>query len=363
MQIFYLAEIDLPNTSAYTIHVLKMCDALAKNYKVTLVVFSKIKISFFKIKKDYVLDNHFKIVYYSSNQKKKNFFFRIKFALFCNKLIHRNDLVISRSVMASLYLAYRNKFNYLEIHHKLYGITKTIFFFKDYFLKKLFFILIHKNLKKVLSIKKKYLILNDAVNVNNFKRKIKIKYHFSYLGGLYQGKGAEIMIYLAKQFPKYNFNIFSDLNTADIKIINLIKMNNLNNLKLHNHAKYSSAIKIINSSQYLLMPYLERVMVRSKNLEVSNFMSPLKMFDYLASGNILIASNLKVYKHILKNNYNCILASPNNFSDWKEKIQLILNKKIDIVNLRKNALRTANKYTWNKRVDLILNNYLRRIKS
>ena len=30
-------------------------------------------------------------------------------------------------------------------------------------------------------------------------------------------------------------------------------------------------------------------------------MSPLKMFDYLAAGKIIIASNLKVYSHILKN--------------------------------------------------------------
>ena len=29
-------------------------------------------------------------------------------------------------------------------------------------------------------------------------------------------------------------------------------------------------------------------------------MSPLKMFDYLASGRIIIASNLKVYSHVLK---------------------------------------------------------------
>lgn len=363
MKIFYLAEIDLPNTSAYTIHVLKMCDALSKNFKVTLVVFSKTKISFFKIKKDYALDNHFKIVSYNSKKQKKNFFFRIKFALFCNKLIGTDDLIISRSVISSLYLAYYNKFNYLEIHHNLHGITKIIFIFRNYFLKKLFFILIHKNLKKVLSIKKKYIILNDAVNINNFKKKFKIKYHFSYLGGLYKGKGAEIMIYLAQQFPKYNFNIFSDLNSADKKIIKFIKMNKLNNLKLYNHVKYSSAIKIINSSKYLLMPYLKRVMVRSKNLEVSNFMSPLKMFDYLASGNILIASNLQVYKHVLKHKYNCILASPNNFTDWKKKIQMLLNKKFDIVKLRNNALSTANKYTWDKRVNLILNNYFKIIKS
>ena len=32
------------------------------------------------------------------------------------------------------------------------------------------------------------------------------------------------------------------------------------------------------------------------------------MFDYLSSGNIIIASKLKAYNHILKNNFNSYLV-------------------------------------------------------
>jgi glycosyltransferase involved in cell wall biosynthesis len=256
-----------------------------------------------------------------------------------------------------MYLAFCKKFNYLEIHHNLTGISKILFFFKDFFFKRIFFILIHKNLKKILSINKHYIILDDAVDINNFKKKKKIKFTFSYLGSLYEGKGIEVVVDLAKEFPDYDFNIFGDIKSADIKIVNLIKKNKINNLKLHNHVNYFSAVKIIQASRYLLMPYLRKVMVRSKNLEVSNFMSPLKMFDYLASGNVLIASNLPVYSHILKNNYNCILADPDNFLDWKKKILLLLNNKINCNIIKKNALLTASKYTWIKRTKNILKNY------
>ena len=41
-------------------------------------------------------------------------------------------------------------------------------------------------------------------------------------------------------------------------------------------------------------------------------MSPMKMFDYLASERIILASKLNVYSHILRNNYNSILVDPNN---------------------------------------------------
>ena len=49
------------------------------------------------------------------------------------------------------------------------------------------------------------------------------------------------------------------------------------------------------------MPYGNWVSGRLKNINLIKSMSPLKMFDYLASSNIIIASDLPVYKHILKN--------------------------------------------------------------
>ena len=55
----YVAEINLPSYSAYPLHVLKMCDALASlDYKVTLFVFYKNKnLDIKEIKKIYGLSN------------------------------------------------------------------------------------------------------------------------------------------------------------------------------------------------------------------------------------------------------------------------------------------------------------------
>ena len=47
------------------------------------------------------------------------------------------------------------------------------------------------------------------------------------------------------------------------------------------------------------MPYSNKVF-KVKNIEVGRFMSPMKLFEYMASDGILMASNLKVYRHILK---------------------------------------------------------------
>ena len=41
---------------------------------------------------------------------------------------------------------------------------------------------------------------------------------------------------------------------------------------------------------------------------------------------IIIASNLKVYKHILKHNFNCILVNMNEDEKWLNAIQYAFKK-------------------------------------
>ena len=130
---------------------------------------------------------------------------------------------------------------------------------------------------------------------------------------------------------------------------------------MHNFKSYKYIPSILMSSKYLLLPYSNKVSVNSKNLEVSNFMSPLKMFDYLASGKVIIASNLKVYSHILKNNFNCLMPKKNDMDSWIHLINNISNKKINFDFLRNNALNTASRYTWDKRTNRIVNHFRKKL--
>ena len=69
------------------------------------------------------------------------------------------------------------------------------------------------------------------------------------------------------------------------------------------------------------MPYQRKIKGRS-SIWLQKYMSPLKMFDYMATKMIIIASNLKVYKHILKHNFNCILVNMNEDEKWLNAIQV-----------------------------------------
>lgn len=361
-RIFYIAEFSLPNQSAYALHVLKMCDGFSEIRKKRielLIPHVNSNYSKKKIKKDYLLKYDYKIRNFFSSKKNLNFFSRIIFSFKIKNYLKdkQGSLIISRSLVPSIFLAFFNIKNIIEIHTELTGITKFFFLLtKLNFIKKnLRFIFINSYLRKKFNIEKKNsIILYDAVDVRDFKS-IKIKEYKDtcfYSGSFSKGKGLEIILKISKKIPEIDFHLYGNKNTIfDKSILN----KNFKNVYFKGYLAYSELVKKINSYKILLMPYKKNVSVLIKDIDVSKYFSPLKMFDYLASGKIIIASDLQVYKNILKDNQNSIILKEN-INLWCKTIKkLMQNKRLDY--LGKNAKKSSKKYTWIIRAQKILQFY------
>ena len=353
----YICEVNYPTTSAYGLHVLKMCDAFAKENKVNLILpFSSAKKN--KLDKDYLIKNH---INYSNILKKKisfNFIKRIYFSILILKKFKQKKnekvLYISRSIIFAIIACLKKKNIILELHHELSGLTK--FFYNILkitgFLKKLKYILIHRNLVKTFNLlnQKNYIVLDDAVDIKDFKNKSSKKFRNTcvYVGSFHKGKGLELIIKLAEKLKKFNFHIYGDKN--------FLNFNNIpKNIKIFNYIKYKNIPIILSKYHVVLMPYSDFVFGRLTNVNLVKSMSPLKMFDYLASGNIILASRLKIYNHILKHKKNAILISNSNLNLWSKWIYAIFKRKNKFNYLRKNATSTAKRYTWLNRSKKIMN--------
>jgi glycosyltransferase involved in cell wall biosynthesis len=362
-EINYVCEVNYPNTSAYAIHVAKMCNALAnENQKVNLLVpHSSTGIK--KISNDFNLKNNFNLFSIFKKKKKINFFIRIIFSIFILIKIKskKENFFITRSVVFALIGSLFKRNVIVELHHELSGFSKI--FYNLFFIFKLIhhmkYIFIHKNLIKRFSISKKLrIVLDDAVDPNNYKNYKnvkKLKKTCVYIGSFYEGKGIEIILQLSKKLPNYNFHLYGDNKFLPDIILN-------KNIKLFNYKTYKYIPKILSKYDIALMPYLNKVKARHKTLNISNNMSPLKMFDYLASGMLILATNLKVYKHILKNEFNSILINQNKIDDWVWYIKNIKKNKKKFNYIKRNALNTAEKYTWDKRakkIKLFAKNFIR----
>jgi glycosyltransferase involved in cell wall biosynthesis len=236
----------------------------------------------------------------------------------------------------------------LELHHELTGFSKILYNFVHFFKfdKNLKYIFIHQNLiKKFNSIKHESLCLDDAIDINDYLVKFKskiLKKTCVYVGSFYPGKGLEIISYISKKLPDFNFHLYGDRTYLPSTSFE-------KNIHFFGHVNYKEIPNILSKYEVALMPYLSRVSGRHKNLNLANNMSPLKMFDYLASGKIILATNLKVYGHILKNNYNAILVDENKIDDWIFWIKKIFKNPDKFSNLKKNSFITAKKYTWTNR--------------
>lgn len=348
----YISELNLPSYSAYSIHVMKMCEAFSKlGFKTNLYTISKSEDK--KILNSYNIKHNFNIISVFNNPYNLNFFFRL---FFLSKILlkgfKKNEIFITRSILFGLISTIFRKNIYLELHHEITGLTNYIYKILNFFdlLNNLKFIFLHKKLGELYKInKKRFIVLDDAVDIIDFKIKQpkKIKKSCVYLGSFFKGKGVEQIFRLAKKNKKINFHLYGDFN--QIKDFPKLK-----NIKYFGHINYSSVPKTLLSYEIALMPYQNKVKGRA-SIWLEKYMSPLKMFDYMAAGLIILASDLPVYKHLMKNNYNCKLLEVNNDIKWSHEINQILKNKKKYNHLKKNALKTAAKYTWVKRAQKILN--------
>ena len=357
-KIVYITETSLPSTSANIINSLKFCDSLSKFNDLTLLL-PDLKMNIKNLFLNYNLKYKIKIKPILNQEidgKLKKLFFFLKLISYLSKNHNKSNFIISRSIYCSILLSFLNKKNTLEIHHGVNGFSKILFkiLMISPFKKNISFIVINKNLVKDIKInKQKYIVLDDSADifVNKIKSGNKIyKKTCVYIGSFYQGKGIEIISQLAKILPEVNFHLYGDFSVLRERNIKIKKKN----IKLVKKLKYKEVNSVLKKYHIALMPYQKKIMAKSKNLEISKYISPLKMFDYLAAGNIIIASRLAAYSHILKNNVNSFLIGSNNYLEWQNKINLILNKPNNYLYIKRNAISSAKKYSWDIRAKKFL---------
>ncbi len=162
MEVIYIAETSLRNKSAYSQHVIKMCDAFAQNdSKLTLFVPNEKKqLTFSRLKKQFLLNSKKGFLIESIlNYRINNSLSRIIFAFKVSKLVKKKkpDLIITRSLLSSFFLSVFKIHHFLEIHNELKSFTKFLFlnldFINSQYIRRV--ILISKSLSNKFVIKKK----------------------------------------------------------------------------------------------------------------------------------------------------------------------------------------------------------------
>ncbi len=103
----------------------------------------------------------------------------------------------------------------------------------------------------------------------------------------------------------------------------------------------------------LLMPHQRRVTKAGGVGDISRWMSPLKMFEYLAVARPILASGLPVLREVLTPD-NAILLEPDDVDGWHGALQRLRSDPGLRERLASRAGQDAERYSWQERASSIL---------
>jgi glycosyltransferase involved in cell wall biosynthesis len=172
-----------------------------------------------------------------------------------------------------------------------------------------------------------------------------------YFGQLYAGRGIEVIEAMASARPSSLFLVFggSDADVASRR------MNALPNLLFMGHVTHQFARAVQAAVDVLLMPYQKNVSIGVKGHDTARWMSPMKMFEYLAAGVPIISSNLPVLNEILSDCQNSLLVPPDNIGRWVAALDS-LTTDVKLANSIGEAAHRQylEKHTWKLRAQSLL---------
>lgn len=144
-----------------------------------------------------------------------------------------------------------------------------------------------------------------------------------YSGNLYPGRGLDIILHLAKRFPSVNFAIAG----GDISSVNLLKekAENIKNIHVIGRLGFKQVVKLLLSGDILLMPYERKVGISNGGVHQDTFIGPLKLYEYLAAGKPIIASDSKGLTEVLIHEENSLLADPENLAQWEQSLSRLIS--------------------------------------
>lgn len=334
---------------------MKMCQAFGKQgNKTILITPDRVKCNepgIQNIFSFYGVEKCFEIKYIYYPPLKISILIYSTLAAICAKKL-RPDLVYGRDVIGCFMAAILKQQVVFESHEPI-----------NFFLYKCFFkSLIHQStFKKLVVIShtlqeyycKKYPLLlgkimvlpdgadpisqSDDHDVFNNHHKLRI----GYTGHLYPGRGIEIIEKLATRFPDVDFHIIG--GTEQDIMQRTISNFQSNNLFFHGFKEPRETDRYRLGCDILIAPY-------QNNIKTANWMSPLKIFEYMAAGKAIICSDIPVLKEVLKHNHNAFLCPPNDIPSWESAITVLIEDEPTRIRLGNNAYSDfINNYTWHSR--------------
>lgn len=179
-----------------------------------------------------------------------------------------------------------------------------------------------------------------------------ISFVVGYAGHLYPGRGLELILALAGKISDVTFLIIGGMEEDIRKWNHRIADQQLTNIRLAGFVPNSELPDYLAACDVLLMPYQRKVETVGGR-DTARWTSPMKMFEYMATGRLIISSNLPVLLEVL-NETNAVLCDPEDVDGWQRAIERAMVDREWREQLGQQARKDVKQYTWRRRVQRVL---------
>ena len=172
-----------------------------------------------------------------------------------------------------------------------------------------------------------------------------------YTGHLYPGRGIVHILAIAPQVPNMTFLVVGG-ELEGVKALRAdVKTHSLDNVIVTGFVPNADLPQYQAACDVLLMPYQEAVEASSGG-DIAQFLSPMKMFEYLACGRVIVSSDMAVLREVL-NDQNAILLPPTDVDAWVGALDALRGDRERRKSLSEAARDDSYKYSWKSRAELI----------
>jgi len=384
MKIIYIANSRIPTTKAHGFQIIKMCETFSNlGVKVDLLIprrFNQIKDSpfeyygireIFNIQKVPVIDL---MPFVKILGPIANLVGSLTFAIFVlyhlyrsgseNQQVSASTIIYSRDQFTLWFLSFFNKKFVYEVH----SFPRRAALYRRIWKKAHKIIVITSALKNLVvkagTSEEKIMIAPDAVDTADFEAipqtvdELKIElglpkdeFLVGYVGRfktLGMEKGIKTMI---EALPMLSKDIkMAFIGGEELEIKEYKNLANRFNVSAQcvfiGYQPRLRAIKYIKAMDTLVIPF--------PNVpHYAFYASPLKLFEYMASGRPIIASDLPALREVL-NDQNALFFKPEDTDDLARAVKTLKSSQMLGYHLSQQALADVKQYTWTKRAEKIL---------
>lgn len=167
-----------------------------------------------------------------------------------------------------------------------------------------------------------------------------------YAGRFSNLKGTKLLFRIARAMPDVLFILLGYWGEKKLED-DLCRYHSYPNVQLRGTVTATELPLWLNCADVLILPTLA-------SEPSSQWTSPLKLFEYMASGRPIVASNLPNIASVVKSGESALLVDNDSLDDYVAAIRFLLNNTAEAQQIALRARSLCRNYTWERRVEKIL---------